>query len=205
VDDPSDIDLIEQVIAGEMIPVLVDPNGEAITLLHPKVVVEGRMPAKPPAHLPQSTQLLIGLGAGFVAGENCDAVIETKRGASAWRVIWDGAAEFDTSDHEIIGGRQDVRILRAPVDGIVKTFVEIGEHVVTGQSILQIGSHFLSAPIDGIICGVIHSGLTVKSNTKVAEIDPRDDPRVCDQIPDQAMAAAGGVLEAISSKFGKFR
>jgi len=205
VDDPSDTELIEQIIAEEMIPVLIDPNGEAITLLHPKVVVEGRLPTFPPAHLPESIQLLIGLGAGFVAGENCDAVIETKRGTPTWRVIWDGAAEFDTSDHETIDGRTDVRILRAPIDGIAVACVEIGDHVATGQPIVQMRDHCVSAPIDGLVVGVIHSGITVRSNTKVAEIDPRDDPRLCDQVPDQAVAAAGGVLEAISRKFGKFR
>jgi len=205
VDDPSDTESIEQVIAEEMIPILVDPNGEAITLLRPKVVIEGRMPPTPPAHLPESIQLLIGLGPGFVAGENCDAVIETGRGNPKWRVIWDGAAKFDTSDLETVGGRTDVRILRAPVDGTVETYAEIGDLMVAGQSILQIHGHFVSAPIDGILCGIVHPGLTVKRDTKVAEIDPRNDPRLCDQIPDQAIAAAGGVLEAISRKFGKFR
>ncbi len=205
VDDPNDTESIERVIAGEMIPVLVDPNGEAISLLHPKVVVEGRLPTYPPAKMPESIQLLIGLGAGFVAGENCDAVIETNRGDKQWRVIWEGAANIETTDHETVAGRTDVRILRAPVDGAVENYVQIGDHVVAGQSISQIYGHFVSAPIDGIMVGVIHRGLTVKRDTKIAEIDPRNDPRLCDQVPDQAIAAAGGVLEAISKKFGKFR
>ena len=35
---------------------------------------------------------------------------------------------------------------------------------------------------------------------KIGDIDPRDDPRLCRQISDKALAVSGGVLEAVLSR-----
>jgi xanthine dehydrogenase accessory factor len=35
---------------------------------------------------------------------------------------------------------------------------------------------------------------------KIGDLDPRNDPQLCNHISDKALAIAGGVLEAILSK-----
>jgi xanthine dehydrogenase accessory factor len=202
VDDPIETpQLIDQIAAKGGIPVLVDPDGEAIKEFRPKVVVDGRMLKRHLVRQADAAQMLIGLGPGFVAGENCDAVIETSFGSSMGTVIWKGPAQPNNSMPERIAGHQESRVLRAPVDGPVKTYTKIGDHVVAGQTIAEVDGHFITAAFSGILRGLIYPGLRVKSGMRIGEIDPRDDESLCAQITDKSRVVAGGVLEAISSKF----
>jgi xanthine dehydrogenase accessory factor len=116
-------------------------------------------------------------------------------------VIWKGAAEKNTSKPQEILGKQDARILRAPVDGRVKLYVQIGDSVVTGQTIAEISGHFISAAFCGIVRGLIHPDVTVKSGMRIGDLDPREDPRLCGHISDKSRAVGLGVLEAICAKF----
>ena len=202
VDDPIETPLLIDRIAAEGgIPVLVDPVGEAIDLFRPKVVVDGRMLKRHLAPKPNAIQMLIGLGPGFVAGENCDAVVETNRGTSMGNVIWKGPAEPNNSKPQEILGKQEERVLRAPVDGRVKTYAKIGDYVVTGQTVAEVDGHFISAAFNGVVRGMVYPGVTVRRGMRIGDLDPREDPRLCAQISDKSRAVAGGVLEAICSKF----
>jgi xanthine dehydrogenase accessory factor len=201
VDDPEEVMNVERVIAKGQIPVLVDPFGFTIEFLRPKIVIDARMLKQNLRRPFNPVRLLIGLGPGFIAGENCDAVIETNRSASMGQIIWKGPTEPDTGSPEAVEGHKDARILRAPIDGVVETYAYIGDRLVTGQTVAQVGGHFVSAAFNGILRGLIHPGLTVKAGTKIGDLDPREDPRVIDQISDKALAVGGGVLEAIRSKF----
>jgi xanthine dehydrogenase accessory factor len=200
VDDPMDSPLIRQIISDGQIPVLVDPDGEYIHSLQPKAVVDARMLKQRVERHTSPEQLLIGLGPGFIAGENCDAVIETNRGSSMGCVIWNGAPERNTGSPAAVAGHKDARILRAPVDGVVETYAEIGDRMIPGQSIAQINGHFINAPFGGILRGLIYPGLTVKEGTKIGDLDPREDQRLCTLVSDKSIAVGGGVLDAICSK-----
>jgi xanthine dehydrogenase accessory factor len=201
VDNPIDNRLVERIVAEGTIPVLVDPDGDAIKLFQPKVVVDGRMLKRYNVRPPEPIQLLIGLVPGFVAGENCNAVVETDRSISMGRVIWKGAAEPNTSNPEAVAGHTDARVLRAPVDGQVETHVSIGDRMIAGQTIAQVNSHIVSAAFNGIVRGLIQPGLMVKKGMKIGDLDPRDDPRLCVQVSDKSLAVAGGALEVICSVF----
>ncbi len=201
VDDPEEAQCIKDVLMEGRIPVLVDPNGFAVEFLRPKVVVDARMMKTRMRRPFNPVQLLIGLGPGFIAGDNCDAVIETNRGSAVGRVIWQGAPQSNTGSPESIGGHQEARVLRAPADGLVETFARIGDHVAAGQTVAQIGEHFVSASFHGVLRGLIHSGLTVKRGMRIGDIDPRDDDSFCRQVSDKSHAVGEGVLEAIRSKF----
>ncbi|MGE5776078.1 MAG: molybdenum hydroxylase, partial [Chloroflexota bacterium] len=66
--------------AGE-IPVLIDPDASILlsSFLSFVTIIDARLIKHPPEPLPVSVPLYIGLGPGFQAGINCDAVIETRR------------------------------------------------------------------------------------------------------------------------------
>ena len=202
VDDPVEAPLLIDRIAAEgAIPILIDPSGEAIGIFRPKVVVDGRMLKRHLPRKPDQAQMLIGLGPGFIAGENCDVVVETKRGVSMGSVIWEGAAEPNNSIPQAVGGQREARILRAPVDGRVKTHANIGDHVCTGQMVAEVDGHAVPAAFDGILRGLIYSGLMVRRGMRIGDLDPRDDASLCAQISDKSRAVAEGVLEAICTKF----
>src|SRR5512140_237617 len=124
VSDPTDMLKIVNVLAKHQVPVLVDPECVAARTLHPIAIVDGRMLKRAPEHFRHNAMLYIGLGPGFRAPDNCQAVIETRRGHRLGRVIWSGASENDTAQPE--GDTR--RVLRAPADGTFESASHIGQH-----------------------------------------------------------------------------
>jgi xanthine dehydrogenase accessory factor len=189
------------------IPVLIDP--QAVSLLElrtslpnqePVVLVDGRMIKRPPELSMQAATLVIGLGPGFVAGENCHAVVETKRGHSLGRVIWQGESERDTGTPDKIMDYRSDRVLRAPADGIFQVYAEIGDHLEAGQLVADVDGILVKAPFQGVLRGLLYPGLRVQRGLKVGDVDPRDDPCYCSLVSDKSLAIGGGVLEAILSR-----
>ena len=146
--------------------------------------------------------LVIGLGPGFTAGEDCHAVIETQRGHTLGRVIWEGSTLSDTSKPE----GDPRRVLRAPHDGVMVNHKQIGDHCEPDELIAEIQSEIenrkskIVSPFKGIIRGLIHDGLKVTRGTKIGDIDPRDDARLCQSVSEKALAIGGGVMEALLTR-----
>jgi len=186
----------ESVRAGN-IPVLVDPDLACLKEVRPDVVVDARMRKKPPAEGKELATLVIGLGPGFIAGENCHAVIETNRGHNLGRVIWAGPPQEDTGIPGMVQGFASERILRAPEDGKLVTGAKIGDEIKNGTVIALVGNQAILAPFDGVIRGLIKPGTQVTKGMKICDVDPRDDPTICTLVSDKARAVGGGVLEAI--------
>lgn len=181
------------------IPVIVDPTLNSREWFSPHVLVDGRMLKVAPELSHPAARLSIGLGPGFIAGENCHAVIETKRGPYLGRVIWSGAAEPDSRLPERVSNYTGERVLRAAVDGVFVSTVSIGSHVNAGDIIGWVGSSTVSAPFNGVIRGLVHDGLRVTQNMKIGDVDPRDDPQLSRLVSDKSLAIGGAVLEAILS------
>ena len=146
--------------------------------------------------------LVIALGPGFSAGLDCHAVVETKRGHTLGRVIWDGPALANTGRPGTIAGRTADRVLRAPAAGTVFWQVNIGELVTEGQSIGRVGTERLYAPFAGVVRGLIAPGLEVPAGYKIGDLDARAGREACFTISDKALAIGGGVLAAILSRKG---
>lgn len=200
VTDASDTLRVLQILSKGQVPVLVDPSGEAGLALHPTVIVDARLTKQPPEPLKHQAKLYIGLGPGFIAGENCHAVVETNRGPQMGRVIWHGTAAPDTGIPESVSGQAEGRVLRAPSAGLLETYAEIGTHMEPGQLIVSVGDAQVNAPFAGVLRGLLHPGLEVRAGQKIGDLDPRDDPSLCSLISDKALAVGGGVLEIILSR-----
>ena len=200
-----------EVLEKRGIPVLVgDPQS-----FHPHVIVDARMRKRPPTDSNPADRnpaagrgyqdfmaqgiLVIGLGPGFTAGQDCHAVVETNRGPFLGRVFWQGSAEPDTGIPERVAGYQSERVLRAPAAGPVEALAEIGTPLRAGDPVARVAGFTITAPFDGVLRGLVQSGLEVTSGEKVGDIDPRGDPRLCFLVSDKALAVGGGVLEAILS------
>jgi xanthine dehydrogenase accessory factor len=182
--------------AGE-IPVLIDPEADILTTFHFPVVVDARLLKTSPPPLPTEVPLHIGLGPGFHAGENCHAVIETRRSHTLGRVYWTGTTQPDSGEPE----GDPRRVLRAPADGVLISKVEIGQHVEEGQVIAVISDQWtVASPFSGLLRGLIHDGLHVTKGLKIGDVDARNDTSACYLVSDKALAIGGGVLEAILSK-----
>jgi xanthine dehydrogenase accessory factor len=182
--------------AGE-IPVLVDPEASILADLFIPVVIDARLIKRTSEPLPVDVALHIGLGPGFHAGRNCDAVIETRRSHTLGRVFWDAPSQADSGQPE----GDPRRVLRAPIDGELVGCAQIGDHLHEGQKIAVIGDQYpVTSPFKGVLRGLIHPGLHVTAGLKIGDVDPRDDREACFLVSDKALAIGGGVLEAILSK-----
>lgn len=195
------------VMEAGQVPVLVDPGAQVLRSFQSNgngpslgVLVDARMTKRPPEIGLDSAPLVIGLGPGFVAGENCHAVIETNRGHLLGRVIWQGAPESDTGIPESLAQHQADRVLRSPARGALLALAEIGEHLDSGQPVAAVNGQMVLAPFRGVLRGLVHSGLNVQAGEKIGDVDPRDDPRYCTLVSDKSLAVGGGVLEAILSR-----
>lgn len=193
VEDPTDTLKILGVMAKAQIPVLIDPDCRAAAVLHPLAIVDGRMTKRAPERLSHRASLYIGLGPGFEAPSNCHAVIETVRGHTLGRVIWQGTTLPDTMVPEGDGRR----LLRAPADGMVQSDARIGQHFEPGETIAVVGGEKITAPFTGVLRGLLRPGTPAIAGMKIGDLDARDDPRLCELVSDKSLAVGGGVLEAL--------
>lgn len=141
--------------------------------------------------------LVIALGPGFTAGVDCHAVIETMRGHTLGRVIWEGSALPNTGTPGIVAGKGAERVLRAPAAGKVDWRLEIGDLVQEGEVIGEVAGKPIIAPFAGVLRGLIAPGTIVSTGLKIGDLDARADVSACFTISDKALAIGGGVLEAI--------
>jgi xanthine dehydrogenase accessory factor len=177
--------------------VVADPVGRVVESLQPEIVVDAIMAKRNTGTKMADAPVVIALGPGFIAGEDCHAVIETQRGHDLGRVLWSGSAEPNTGVPGRIGGEDEKRVMRAPHDGLFYGRRAIGDMVQEGQLIAQVDNTPLHATLNGVLRGLLHDKVRVSAGMKIADIDPRGDPRYCFTISDKALAIAGGVLEAV--------
>lgn len=188
------------------VPVLVDPEAESRSILQPLAIIEARMIKRPPEMTDEvvlgkgAADLVVGLGPGFSAGENCHAVVETQRGPFLGRVIWSGRAEEDTGLPDQVADYQAERVLRAPADGDLETYANIAERVQAGQVIARVAGLPVEARFMGVLRGLLRPGTPVKRGLKIGDLDPRNDPRLCALVSDKSLAVGGGVLEALLAR-----
>ncbi len=195
------LNLPGEVMRGNDIAVMVDPALNILQSLTPTAIVDGRMLKMAEKFDEVNSVSVVGLGPGFDAGKNCKAVIETNRGAKLGRVIWQGGTEPDTGIPEQVRQHAADRVVRAPGDGNLVTYVEIGDCVQSGQEIGEVAGEKIIAKFDGVIRGLLREGTRVKEGMKIGDLDPRGQPELATMISDKALAVGGGVVEALFSKY----
>lgn len=176
-----------------VVPVVVSPG---LAALPADVVVDARVAKRVLDTAMTDAPLVIALGPGFTAGQDCHAVVETMRGATLGRVYWTGSAVPNTGAPGIIAGRGAGRVLRAPAAGVARWQASIGDVVEAAAVLGTVAGEPVHAPFAGLVRGLVADGTPVTRGLKIGDVDPRagTDWR---QISDKALAVAGGVLEAI--------
>ena len=198
----------EQFLTEGKLTLLVDPVGEAIAKLNPLAVVDAILAKRNLGTNKEMAPITVALGPGFTAGDDVDAVIETKRGHNLGRVLWAGSAAPNTGIPGIIGGYGKERVIHCPAKGILRNVKKITDIVSKGDTIAVVettdGSVPVKATLDGILRGLIRDGYPVTVGFKIADIDPRaEELDNCFTISDKARCIAGGVLEAILQRKGE--
>ncbi len=187
----------ELAIAENQIAVLVDSDGKIRKKMHFDVIVDAIMAKKNLGTSLEDGRCVIALGPGFTAGKDCHAVIETKRGETLGRPIYQGSAIPNTGVPGIIGGYAMERLIKASADGRMEAIAEIGAVVRKGDLLAVTGGLPVYAQIDGIIRGMLQDGVEVTKGMKIGDVDPRMEPSLVHLISDKARKIGRGVAEAI--------
>ncbi len=180
--------------SGDIVGVVVSP---ALPDLAVDIVVDARLAKRNIDTSIDDAPLVIGLGPGFTAGDDCHAVVETMRGPHLGRALWAGSAQPDSGTPGLVGGRGAERVVRAQNDGRVRWVHAIGDIVDAQQVLGTVGDVPVLAPFAGVVRGLILDGSEVPAGLKIGDVDPRLDVSACHEISDKALAIGGGVLEAV--------
>ena len=183
----------------EVIAIVIDEQGSTLRELKPRVLVDAVMAKKRKDPIRGMAPFVIGVGPGFRAPDEVDAVVESNRGHNLGRVIYDGEAEAYTGTPGEMAGHTRERVLRSPHAGLVRTVKTIGDAVCAGDIILYVDDVPVKARINGVLRGLIRP-ITVPEGEKVGDVDPRGSRDYCFTISEKARAIGGGVLEAIMHK-----
>ena len=193
------LDLLKE----NIIPVLPDAEGRCIAALKPDAVVDAILAKRNLGTCITDAPVVIGVGPGFTAGQDCHAVVETMRGHTLGRVYYEGSALPNTGVPGLIGGFSGERVLRAPADGTFQPLRSIGDQVREGDIAATVNGVPMVCTLTGVLRGILPEGTQVHKGMKAGDIDPRCKMEHCYTASDKALAVGGGVLEALLALRGK--
>lgn len=195
----------EEILTAGEIPVLADPACRCREELRPDALVDAILAKRNLGTRISDAPVVIGVGPGFTAGEDCHAVVETMRGHTLGRVIYCGGAIPNTNIPGLIGGFAGERVLRAPADGLFHQKLEIGARVEPGDIAGEVAGLPMCCTIGGVLRGILPEGTAVHRGMKSGDVDPRGQVENCYTSSDKALAVGGGVLEAVLHLSGILR
>jgi xanthine dehydrogenase accessory factor len=185
------------------VPVVIDPKCAIRKILLPDVLVDAILAKRNTGTTLGDAPLVIGLGPGFCAGRDVHFVIETNRGHHLGSVIEEGETQPDTGIPGDIGGYTWERVLRAPAGGRFRGKRQIGDRIEKGDVVFEVEGIPGEATINGVLRGIMHDGVTVQMNMKVADVDPRAVRENCLTVSEKARAIGGAVLEAVMREYNR--
>ncbi|WP_422479599.1 selenium-dependent molybdenum cofactor biosynthesis protein YqeB [Pleomorphochaeta sp. DL1XJH-081] len=189
----------KSIMDANEVALMIDPEGKAIASLRPAVVVDAIIAKKNLGTTVDMAPLVIALGPGFSAPTDCHVVVETKRGHYLGQLILEGSAQENSGVPGIINGYGVERVIHSPAEGLFTSDLAIGSIVKKGDVLAKVDEEPVYATLDGVLRGLLHTGLEVPKGFKIADIDPRGNPEHCKSVSDKALALGGAVLEAIDS------
>jgi xanthine dehydrogenase accessory factor len=152
------------------IPVLRRPFAEAVDMWSWDVVAATQDSGLKPRLLKNQADTTIGLGPAFVAGDDCDMVVEID-GLNPGEIIGSGRAP-ERRPRGIEVDFADGCPVITPVAGRFSSVAMIGAAVTEGELLGFVGGMPVLAPLAGKLRGLVRPGIDVAAGAAVAEIAP---------------------------------
>lgn len=184
---------------------LIDPQGKCIEKLKPKIVIDAILAYENRGMSRDMAEHTLALGPGFCAGRDVDAVIETMRGYSLGRIIYEGYSSRGQGKAGQVAADDHIEhIVFAPVAGRVEALHHISFPIKKGEPLAVIHtddgeSITVAARFDGVIRGIVRDGFSVKQGQKMADVNPNMRQGDCFNVSDKARCVAGAVLAAVTA------
>ena len=188
---------VNTILTRGEIPVLIDQEARMAQELKVDALVDAILAKRNLGTKITDALIVIGVGPGFTAGEDCHAAVETMRGHTLGRVLYEGSPLPNTNVPGLIGGYAGERVLRAPDDGIFHLLQDIGSVVREGDTVGEVNGKPMQCTISGVLRGILADETPVHKGMKAGDVDPRCKAEYCYTSSDKALAVGGGVLEAI--------
>lgn len=176
---------------------------DLVALRAPDALVDARLQKyRATPDLRHLAGLAVGLGPNFAVGRNCDIAIETKP-SDAGRIVHEG--ETEAADHipGLLGGVGEERFVYSSRPGLWHTAIDIGVRVFKGFVVGHLGGEPVTAPLDGLLRGVVRDGTNVPCGVKVLEIDTRGRSARWTGIDERSALVASAVSRAIRVKLAE--
>jgi len=208
----ADIRTAEEVLEDGYVAVVVDPDAEIRDVMDFEILVDSRIAKTNLGTTIDDAALVIGIGVGFTAGQDCHAVVESLGGHDLGRVLRSGQAAPDTgragpaesyllpflhAGSPAPAWDWDVILLRAPCEGTFEARAAIGDVVEAGQTVGVVNGEPVKAKVGGLLRGLIRPGTVVKKGLKLGDVDPVTGENKAITISEKSNAIGGGVLEAV--------
>jgi xanthine dehydrogenase accessory factor len=181
----------------DAVPVVTLPEDALIASLQFDAIIEATMRRyTAPPDLRALAPCVVGLGPGYVPGQNCHVAIETQWGAAMGQVLHDSPAARRSGGPVALDGVTRERFAVAPVAGIWRTGLELGQRVKAGDELGWLGEHMVRVPITGFLRGLSRDGVQVPAGQRLAEVDPRNEPQIFG-LGERPLAITEGVVRAL--------
>ncbi len=192
--------------AVEIASVLAKPGYVAVTPLHLtdliallsfKVLVDARLQKyRAIPDFRGIADATIGLGPNFMVGANCDIAVETSP-AKTGTVVRSGQTDPADGLARPVGGAGTERFVYSDRAGRWHTALEIGARVFKGFVVGHHDGQPVSAPLDGILRGVVRDSTLVPHGVELLEIDTRGRNAKWTGTDERDRAIAEATLKAI--------
>lgn len=161
-------DFLAGLRSGQFIPILWH-NFDEVTERWPWDVLVDALPASGRARPPLKNlaDLSIGVGPGFVAGETCDIVIDTRAGDPGAILRSGSIAEPELPRDDPYA---DGTLVYSPEGGLFQVSRFIGETVNPGDVLGFVGTTAVEAPASGRLRGLARDGAALAKGAAVAEV-----------------------------------
>jgi xanthine dehydrogenase accessory factor len=164
----SDAQFLAGLRQKSFVPLLATPFAHAAERWPWDVIVDARSEGVDREEILFDAPLRIKLGAGAVAGENCDLAIAVE-GPDPGAVIREGAIKIPAHAPQDRSFRERGRIA-APESGFFTTAKDIGVLVAGGETLGSVGGRPAPAPFAGRLIGLLEVGAAVATGEEVAEV-----------------------------------
>ena len=136
------------------VAVLADPQADCVRELKPDALVDAILAKKNLGTRITDAPVVVAVGPGFTAGADCHAAVETMRGHTLGRVLYEGSPLPNTGVPGVIAGYAAERVLRAPAAGVFEPKLEIGAQVKKGDVAAVVDGKPMLCRIDGCLRGL---------------------------------------------------
>lgn len=180
----------------DVIPLLTAEAHSILEVLNPEIVVDARFPPPQRKFAVGDASLIVGIGEGFNAGEDCDLAVITEPGHDTGRVIYRGKPPTPPAPNDSVPARE---LITADNSGIFNPLKRLGQSVSADEAFGEVDGQAVCPGRDGVICGLLRQGAEISRGTVLAEINPRGMEDDCYTISGHCRAVSGSVLEVATA------